>query len=149
MQRVALYEPLLNRQYGVIKMKKVSDIEPWDAMYALLGTRVRSKIIVAVDEDIDPEDPMAVNWAIVNRSQPHRDMRIIQPRPLPHGPLRFWPMATVTTRRIRLSWSMQQPKVLFLPSHCRHVSTWSAPKNFGDKLELPTLELKNPWFGHP
>ena len=88
-QRVALYEPLLNRQYGVIKMKKVSDIEPWDAMYALLGTRTRSKIIVAVDDDIDAEDPMAVNWAIVNRSQPHRDMRIIQPRPLPHGPLRF------------------------------------------------------------
>src|SRR5215510_1008115 len=88
-QHVTLYEPLLNRQYGVIKMKKVSDIEPWDAMNALLGNRARCKIIVAVDEDIDPEDAMAVNWAIVNRCQPHRDMRIIQPRPRPHGPLRF------------------------------------------------------------
>ena len=34
------------------------------------------KILVTVDEDIDPEDADSVNWAISFRMQPHRDVKI-------------------------------------------------------------------------
>jgi 4-hydroxy-3-polyprenylbenzoate decarboxylase len=147
-QRVVLYEQLLNRQYGVIKMKKVSDIEPWDAMYALLGTRTRSKIIVAVDEDIDAEDPMAVNWAIVNRSQPHRDMRIIQPRPLPHGPLRFLADGNSYDKTDSALLIDATAKGPFPPISLPAREYMEHAKELWKELDLPTLELKNPWFGY-
>jgi UbiD family decarboxylase len=147
-QQVVLYEPLLNRQYGVIKMKKVSDIEPWDAMYALLGTRTRSKIVVAVDEDIDAEDAMAVNWAIVNRCQPHRDIRIIQPRPLPHGPLRFLADGNrydKTDSALLIDATAKGP---FPPISLPAREYMERAKQLWHELELPSLELKNPWFGY-
>src|SRR3990172_11995899 len=34
------------------------------------------KVVVAVDEDIDPRDPFAVNWAIVFRTNPKEDVAI-------------------------------------------------------------------------
>jgi 3-polyprenyl-4-hydroxybenzoate decarboxylase len=147
-QRVTLYEPLLNRQYGVIKMKKVSDIEPWDAMYALLGNRTRCKIIVAVDEDIDPEDAMAVNWAIVNRCQPHRDMRIIQPRPLPHGPLRFLADGNSYDKTDSALLIDATAKGPFPPISLPAREYMERAKALWEELELPALELKNPWFGY-
>ena len=147
-QRVVFYEQLLNRQYGVIKMKKVSDIEPWDAMYALLGTRTRSKIIVAVDDDIDAEDPMAVNWAIVNRSQPHRDIRIIQPRPLPHGPLRFIADGNSYDKTDSALLIDATAKGPFPPISLPAREYMEHAKELWKELDLPTLELKNPWFGY-
>ena len=36
------------------------------------------KIIIAVDDDIDPENLESVVWALSFRTQPHRDMRIIE-----------------------------------------------------------------------
>ena len=147
-QHVTLYEPLLNRQYGVIKMKKVSDIEPWDAMYALLGNRTRCKIIVAVDEDIDPEDAMAVNWAVVNRCQPHRDMRIIQPRPLPHGPLRFLADGNSYDKTDSALLIDATAKGPFPPISLPAREYMEHAKTLWEELELPALELKNPWFGY-
>ncbi|HLY66450.1 MAG TPA: UbiD family decarboxylase, partial [Chloroflexota bacterium] len=88
-QRVMLKEELLNRQYCVVVINKVDRYEPMNALYALLNRRAAPKILVAVDEDIDPTNDTMVNWAIVNRCQPHRDLRIIHPRPLPFGPLRY------------------------------------------------------------
>ena len=148
-QQVTLYEPLLNRQYAVIKMRKLSDTEPWDAMYALLGTKTRSKIMVAVDEDIDAEDPMAVNWAIVNRCQPHRDMHIIHPRPLPHGPLRFIPVGkgydTVDSALLIDATAKAPFPPISLPARPymeRAIALWN-------ELNLPTLNLRSPWYGYP
>ena len=87
--RVALYEDLLNRQMAVIQMKKEKADDPWRAMEKLLPSRVLHKIIVCVDPDIDPHDPLSVIWAIANRSQPHRDMKIVPNRPLPWNPIRY------------------------------------------------------------
>ncbi|MBI4526132.1 MAG: UbiD family decarboxylase [Deltaproteobacteria bacterium] len=147
-QRVVLFEPLLNRQYAVISMRRVSEMEPWDAIYALLATRARPKIIVAVDEDIDPEDPMAVNWAIVNRCQPHRDMRIVHPRPLPHGPLRFVADGnrydTSDSALLINATAKAALPPISLPARQhmeRALEIWK-------ELELPALELKAPWYGY-
>lgn len=147
-KRVVFFEPLLNRQYSVIKMRKVSAVEPWDAMYALLGTRTKPKIIVAVDDDIDPEDSMAVNWAIANRCQPHRDIRIIHPRPLPHGPLRFLADGqnydTVDSALLIDATAKAAFPPISLPAQPymeRALEIWN-------ELNLPALELKSPWYGY-
>ncbi len=82
-------EPLVNlRPYVVVSLKKRSDQEPWDAMQGVLdyGDRV-GKLIVAVDEDINPRDPVAVTWAITHRSQPHKDIKVVGDRPFGATPI--------------------------------------------------------------
>jgi len=39
-----------------------------------------NKVIIVVDEDIDPKDPEMVMWAMSFAMQPHRDVRIITGR---------------------------------------------------------------------
>lgn len=63
----------------VIQMKKVHQANVWQALYGA-ANMVTSwpKIIIAVDDDIDPADADAVNWAMSFRIQPHRDVRILK-----------------------------------------------------------------------
>src|ERR1041385_9539015 len=37
---------------------------------------IRAKMIVVVDDDIDPRSVDAIVWAVTYRLQPHRDMRV-------------------------------------------------------------------------
>ena len=87
--KVALYEDLLNRQVAVIQMKREKPEDVWRALEALLPSRIIHKVIACVDPDIDPHDPQSLLWAIANRCQPHRDMRIVPIRPLPWNPIRY------------------------------------------------------------
>jgi UbiD family decarboxylase len=50
---------------------------------AVLGTTAGRGIkqIIAVDDDIDPADPIQVEWAIATRVQPHRDIEILSELP--------------------------------------------------------------------
>src|SRR5258705_5424543 len=86
---VTLFENMLNRQYGVVKLRQTGAHKVLDILEAFVAKKQWPKIAIAVDEDIDAANPTAVNWAIANRSQPHRDVRIVHPRPLPFGPLQF------------------------------------------------------------
>lgn len=86
---IGMHEPLVNlRQFIVVQMKKTHKLEPWQAMMAVLGFRYDlGKVVVAVDDDIDPENFAAINWAICHRSQPHRDVKIIEGRQTVHSPI--------------------------------------------------------------
>jgi 4-hydroxy-3-polyprenylbenzoate decarboxylase len=147
-KKVVLHEALLNRQYAVIKMNKLHNIEPWDAMYALLGNKARSKIIVAVDEDIDAEDPSTVNWAIVNRCQPHRDMRIIYPRQLPHGPIRSvadGKQYDTVDSALLIDATVKAP---FPPISLPARQYMEHALKIWEELNLPSLNLRSPWYGY-
>jgi 2,5-furandicarboxylate decarboxylase 1 len=47
-------------------------------MAALSGTTLHPKIAIAVDEDVNIDDPMDVWWAVTNRTNPERDVFIIR-----------------------------------------------------------------------
>ncbi len=48
----------------------------------LSATAGRSiKRVIVVDEDVDPFDPVAVEWAIATRVQPHRNIEIVREMP--------------------------------------------------------------------
>ena len=78
--RVMLHEPLTATQkLTVIQMSKPTPAEVWRALMGAVAFRPSmSKIVIAVDEDIDPENLDAVFWALGYRSQPHRDVQIIR-----------------------------------------------------------------------
>lgn len=145
--RVTLHESLLNRQYAVVTMRNPTGFETWNALHALLTTG-HAKILVAVDDDVDPTDPASVNWAIVNRCQPHRDMRVIHPRPLPFNPVRLVADGkrydTVDSALLVDATAKAPFPPVSLPAqeYMEHaLELWQ-------ELELPALALQAPWYGY-
>jgi 2,5-furandicarboxylate decarboxylase 1 len=62
----------------VISMTPQYKTQSRDVMLAaLLGGRYRPKVVVVVDEDVDPRDPAQVEWAMAYRVQPDRDIVIV------------------------------------------------------------------------
>ena len=86
--RVMLHEPLTATQkLTVIQMRKPSPAEVWRALMGAVAFRpAMSKIVIAVDEDIDPDNLDAVFWAMGYRSKPHRDVQIMHGMDVGHAP---------------------------------------------------------------
>ena len=66
--------------WWVIRMRKGHPSKPQQALQAASGMDPANKVIIVVDEDIDPKDPDMVMWALSFSMQPHRDVRIITGR---------------------------------------------------------------------
>jgi 4-hydroxy-3-polyprenylbenzoate decarboxylase len=146
--QVALYEELMNRQMAVIQIKKEKLDEPWQAMEKLLQTRVGAKIMVCVDPDIDPYDLLSVNWAIANRSQPHRDMKIIPNRPLPWNPLRYVADGERYDSRDSCLMVDATLKASFPPVALPKKEYMERAKEIWEELGLPALTPRKPWHGY-
>ncbi len=145
--KVVCQELFPDRQYMVIQMKKRDDYEPWNAMYGALGALRNLKVIVTVDEDIDPEDPMFVNWAIVSRSQPHKDVKIVGNR-TGHGALNY----VADGKKYDISDSAMlidaTKKVDFPPVALPAKQYMENAKKIWEELGLPELRPKSPWYGY-
>jgi 4-hydroxy-3-polyprenylbenzoate decarboxylase len=147
-RKVALYEDLLNRQVAVIQMDKAEPQDRWRALEALLPSRIIHKIIACVDTDIDPHDPQSLFWAIANRSQPHRDMKIVPNRPLPWNPIRYVADGerydtTDSTLLVDATLKADFPPVA-LPAreYMEHA------REHWQELGLPDLDPRPPWYGY-
>jgi 2,5-furandicarboxylate decarboxylase 1 len=64
----------------VVSMKPTFVSQARDVMLASFSTeRIRPKLVVVVDEDIDPRDPVMVEWAMATRFQADQDL-VVLPR---------------------------------------------------------------------
>ena len=149
---VSLMEPLVNlRPYVVLRMKKRDDQDPWAAMDALLdyGDRV-GKLVIAVDEDINPHDPIAVTWAITHRSQPSRDIKVVGNRPFGATPIGM--VATHPSSRYENSESSllidATRKADFPPLSLPKKEYMERARAIWEELGLPKLEPQEPWHGY-
>ena len=88
-RRVSMHEPLTSL-YAVIAIqfdRGVLETEVWRALYgASTLHRFAGKWIIAVDEDIDPENADALLWAMSYRCQPQHDLKILEHKDPGHGP---------------------------------------------------------------
>jgi 4-hydroxy-3-polyprenylbenzoate decarboxylase len=147
-RRVALYEDLLNRQVAVIQIKKEKPDDTWRALEGLLPSRVIHKLIVCVDEDIDPHDAQSLLWAIANRCQPHRDMRIVPNRPLPWNPIRYVADGEhydVTDSTLLVDATL---KAAFPPVALPQRQFMERAREIWVELGLPKLNPRPPWSGY-
>jgi len=149
---VSLMEPLVNlRPYVVLRMKKRDDQDPWAAMDALLdyGDRV-GKLVIAVDEDINPHDPIAVTWAITHRSQPHKDIKVVKNRPFgatPIGMVATHPSSRYENMESSLLIDATR-KADFPPVSLPKREYMERAKEIWEELGLPKLEPQEPWHGY-
>jgi len=151
-KEVHMIEPLVNmRPYVAVSLKKRNDEDPWGVMQAVLdyGDRV-GKMIVAVDEDINVKDPVAVTWAITHRSQPHRDVKIVRDRPFGATPIGM--VATHPSSRYDNSESSllidATRKADFPPLSLPKEEFMVRAKEIWEELGLPKLEPQEPWHGY-
>ncbi|MBI4333183.1 MAG: UbiD family decarboxylase [Chloroflexi bacterium] len=78
---VAFHESGGSAQYCVIRMKKSHPAEPARVLNGVMALSSRfNRVVIVVDEDIDPRDCDSVNWALSFRMQPHRDVRTVMNR---------------------------------------------------------------------
>jgi 4-hydroxy-3-polyprenylbenzoate decarboxylase len=149
---VVLIEPLVNlRPYVVVRMKKKNDQEPWGAMQAVLdyGDRV-GKLVIAVDEDINAHDPIAVTWAITHRSQFHKDTKIVGDRPFGATPIGML-VSHPTSRYDGMESSLlidATRKADFPPISLPKKEYMERARRIWEELGLPKLEPQEPWHGY-
>ena len=115
----------------------------WQALLAAASFQMAiGKIVVAVDEDIDPESTDAVLWAISYRSQPHRDLQVIRGKDAGHGPRANHDeldSAMLINATLRTTFPpISLPKREYMENAAR---IW-------EELGLPRLKPESPWFGY-
>ncbi len=152
---VTLHESSGSRKYVVIRMKKTNPAQPWQALQAAVAfDPSHGKILVAVDEDIDPEDANSVNWALSFRMQPHRDLKItthkfagLDPSAAPpgssHTEARFPSPTGCSALLMDATRKWPYPPVA-LPAK----KYMDHAKTLWEKLGLPPLQPKMPWYGY-
>lgn len=152
---VQLHEATGSYGLMVIQLKKVNPSQPWQALHAAVALDPTiGKMIVAVDDDIDPNDADAVNWAMAYRMRPHLDTHIVTHKASILDPSSAPPEAHVDEQRF------PQPvgtsAILVDATRKWDYPPTSLPrKEFMDKAlarweaeGLPPLTLKKPWYGY-
>ncbi len=150
---VALME-MSQARYIVVQLKKTHPAQPWQALYAATAFDPQyGKIVVAVDDDIDPRDHDSVIWAMSFAMQPHRDVRIVRGK-YPELDLSAY---SPDAPRVDKDFPEAQGSGAMLIDATRkfpYPPTSLPKKEYMEKAieiwkeeGLPDLDLKEPWYG--
>ena len=145
-KRVALHEPLtgLLRVTTIVFAKGTPRTEIWRALYgAAFFKGDCSKICLAVNEDIDPDNADALLWAMAYRMNPVADVRTLDHRGQGHGPKRETDGEEDSTLLMDATMKGDMPP-LALPTQeymLRSKAIW-------EELALPALRPQPPWYGY-
>ncbi len=144
-RRVALHEPLTNlRKLVILQLAPGTPrSEIWRALEGTLTLQaIVGKFIVAVDEDIDPDNADAVFWAMSYRCNPIKDTHVVPYREAGHGPRAA---DAELDSAMLIDATMKQPMPpLALPKreYMEHA------KSLWERLGLPPLRPEMPWHGY-
>ena len=146
-KRVSMHEPLTNirRVLFIVFERGVPTTEIWRALYgaSVLNSAV-GKYIIAVNEDIDPDEGDAVFWALAYRANPALDVAILPHRDKGHGPKSDLRMGREeATMLIDATLKSDMPPIA-LPKK----EYMEDAKALWEKLGLPALKPESPWHGY-
>ena len=142
--RVSMHEPLTNlRRVIVVQFERgVPETEVWRALYAAASfQRPWGKYVIAVNEDIDPNNTDAVFWAMSYRANPEHDTHLLRHKDPGHGPRTE--SAEDSALLINATLRQDAPP-LSLPER-RYME---AAKDLWERLGLPALRPGAPWHGY-
>ncbi|TPG22423.1 UbiD family decarboxylase [Sphingomonas koreensis] len=144
-KRVVMHEPLTNlRKVIFVQFERgTPQAEVWRGMQGAATLQAQcGKLVIAVSEDIDPENADAIFWSLAYRSDFTHDMLMTPYRSSGHGP-KSGRAPTEGTLLIDATLKHDMPP-LALPAE-RYMT---AAKKIWEELQLPHLTPRPPWHGY-
>jgi UbiD family decarboxylase len=144
--KVSMHEPLTNiRPVIFLQFRNPSDGEVWRALKLASGFKIGvGKLIIAVDEDIEPTNLDAVMWALAYRMTAHEDVQIVRGYDKGHAPpFREVPAMENSVMLINATLREKMPPIS-LPKREfmeQSLELWK-------KLGLPPVTPEAPWYGY-
>jgi UbiD family decarboxylase len=140
--------------------ESVPNSSVWQTLYTIMSVDATwPKVVIAVDDDIDPHDLESVLWAIIDRCQPHRDIKILQGRSAGLDESVAPPTSSREQQSYPTSPTSQAGGSIMLIDATRK---WAYPpvslprrdymenaRELWQKLGLPPLSPRTPWHGLP
>ena len=107
------------------------------------SNRAAGKYVIAVNEDIDPDNADAVFWAMSYRANPALDLQILHHRDQGHGPRSKRNDGEDASVLIDATMKEDFPPIS-LPKR----EYMERAKKIWEELGLPKLKPESPWFGY-
>ena len=145
-KKVSMHEPLTNLRKVLVLVcdRNMPTTEIWRAMYGAGALhRAAGKYIIAVNDDIDPDNADALLWAMSYRANPLLDMHVLPHRDQGHGP---------RSKRnggedgsVLIDATLKEP---YPPVSLPKREYMERAKKIWEELGLPALKPEQPWFGY-
>jgi 4-hydroxy-3-polyprenylbenzoate decarboxylase len=145
-KRVAMHEPLTNLRKVIVLVveRAMPATEIWRALYGAASLhRAAGKYVIAVNDDIDPDNADALFWAMSYRANPGHDLHILPHRDQGHGPRSARHGGEDASVLIDATLKEDFPPVS-LPKR----QYMERAKVIWEELGLPPLKPEAPWFGY-
>jgi UbiD family decarboxylase len=144
-KRVVMHEPFTNLRPVIFLQfaPGTPSSEVWRGMEGAASLQAQcGKLVIAVSEDIDPENADAVFWSLAYRSNFNEDLLVIPHRATSHGPKSSRPPSEGTLLIDATLKHVMPP--LALPRRDYMV----AARAVWEELGLPRLSPRPPWHGY-
>ena len=145
-KRVSMHEPLTNirKVIALICERDMPTTEIWRALYgAAVLHRAAGKYVIAINDDIDPDNADAILWAMSYRANPNLDMHVLPHRDQGHGPRSKRNGGEDASVLIDATLKENFPPIS-LPKR----EFMERAKVIWEELGLPKLKPESPWFGY-
>lgn len=145
-KRVSMHEPLTNirKVIALVVERGIAPTELWRALYgAAIFHRAAGKYVIAVNDDIDPENADAILWAMSYRANPTLDMHVLPHRDQGHGPRSKRNNGEDASVLIDATLKEDFPPIS-LPKR----EYMENARKIWEELGLPKLKPEPPWFGY-
>ena len=145
-KRVSMHEPLTNMRkvIALVVERDMPTTEIWRALYgAAVLHRAAGKYVIALNDDIDPENADAILWAMSYRANAAIDMHILPHRDQGHGPRSQRNGGEDASVLIDATLKENFPPIS-LPKR----EYMENARKIWEELGLPKLKPEAPWFGY-
>lgn len=140
-RRVSFHESGSTNLVIVVQLDHPSPGQVWQALHGVMAFEPSmGKWVIAVDEDIDPEDWESISWALAYRTQPDRDLRVVPGR-LP----RLDPSAGELSSSVLVDATRPGP---YPPTSLPAQPFMERAAGIWRSLGLPELQPRVPWHGY-
>ena len=145
-KKVSMHEPLTNlrKVIALVMDRNTPPTEVWRALYgAAAWNRAAGKYVIAINDDIDPDNADALLWAMSYRANAAIDIQILHHRDQGHGPRSKRNGGEDASVLIDATLKEDFPPIS-LPKR----EYMERAKQIWEELGLPALKPETPWFGY-
>ncbi len=145
-KKVSMHEPLTNLRKVLVLVcdRNMPTTEIWRAMYGAAALhRAAGKYIIAVNDDIDPDNADALLWAMSYRANPLLDMHVLPHRDQGHGPRSH--RNGGQDGSVLMDATLKEP---YPPVSLPKRPYMERAKKIWEELGLPALRPEQPWYGY-